>query len=62
MIMLKQRMLEVDGARLEVFLGGDHGPLVVDTHPLVTYIVQMEDCGTPLWSCWQDSVRFECAH
>lgn len=33
MIRLEQRMLKVDGATLEVFLGGGPGPLLCDTHP-----------------------------
>src|SRR3712207_4450367 len=37
MAMLERRMIEVDAAMLEVFLGGDQGPLVCDAHPFGGY-------------------------
>src|SRR3954452_9065230 len=42
MIKLEQRMLEVDGATLEVFVGGE-GPLLCASHPHATFTEE------PLW-------------
>lgn len=39
-MMLKQHMLEVDGATLQVFVGGEEGPLVCTSHPFGTYSEQ----------------------
>ncbi|MBA3947960.1 MAG: alpha/beta hydrolase [Herpetosiphonaceae bacterium] len=41
--MLECRLIEVDGATLEVFVGGDQGPLICEAHPYGGYTGHLAD-------------------
>jgi pimeloyl-ACP methyl ester carboxylesterase len=45
--MIKQHMMEVDGATLQVFVIGDSGPLICTTHPWGTYTGQLSEHDPP---------------
>ena len=61
MDVLEQRLIDVDGARLEVFLGGSDGPLVCQSHPFVPLSADPLDpasggwTGTRRWGGWSAS-------
>ena len=37
MTILERRMIEVDGTTLEIFVSGDHGPVICEAHPYGGY-------------------------
>ena len=43
MSILERQMIEVDGATLEIFVSGDHGPVICEAHPYGGYTGQLAD-------------------
>ena len=43
MTILERQMIEVDGATLEIFVGGDRGPVICEAHPYGGYTGQLAE-------------------
>jgi pimeloyl-ACP methyl ester carboxylesterase len=43
MTVLERQMIDVDGATLEIFVGGDRGPVICEAHPYGGYTGQLAD-------------------